>query len=241
MKKDTISSSIIYGKNAVKEALKAGKVLKVFISNSFKDQTISNLIRQNVIPQIVKSNNELNDLAGGGVHQGIVASIKPYEYTSLDQVLNSCKEEKNPILVLLDGVVDPHNLGAILRCCDIFGVKGVLIGKHDQVGLSATVAKTSAGAINYVPVVQVGNLSQTIELLKKNGFWVVAADGNSNTSYLDIKYDFPTVLVIGNEGSGISSLVLKNSDFVVKIPMYGQVNSLNASVAAGIFLSRIKS
>lgn len=239
MKKDN-STNIIYGRNAVKEALVAHRVLKVFVSNAFHEQAISKLLREAVIPQIVRSNNELNELANGGVHQGIVAVIKPYDYTPLETILKDCENVKKPILVLLDGVVDPHNLGAIIRCCDIFGVNGLLIGKHDQVGLNATVAKTSAGAINYVPIAQVGNLSQTLELLKKRGFWVVAADGNCNKSYLDLDYDFPTVLVIGNEGNGISPLVLKNSDFIVKIPMYGKVNSLNASVATGIFLSRIK-
>ncbi len=239
MKKDN-SVNIIYGRNAVKEALIAKRVIKVYVSVSFHEQGILNLLRQNAIPQIVRQNIELNELAQGGVHQGIVAVIKPYEFTSLETIVMDCEKVKNPILVLLDGVVDPHNLGAILRCCDIFGVNGLLIGKHDQVGLNATVAKTSAGAINYVPVAQVGNLSQTLEILKKKGFWVVAADGNCNRSYLDIDYDFPVVLVIGNEGSGISPLVLKHSDYVVKIPMYGKVNSLNASVATGIFLARIK-
>ena len=239
MKKE-IQQNLIYGKNAVKEALRANRVLKVFVSNAFHDQTISALLKENVIPQFVKTNDELNKLAQGGVHQGIVASIKPYEYSSIETILESCRKCERPILVMLDGVVDPHNLGAILRCCDIFGVNGLIIGKHDQVGLSPTVAKTSAGAINYVPVAQVGNLNQTIELLKKNGFWIVSADGNCDKSYLDLKYDFPTVLVIGNEGEGISKLVLKNSDFIVKIPMYGKVNSLNASVATGIFLAKIK-
>ena len=239
MKKDNLTN-FIYGRNAVKEAIVANRVLKVFVSNSFHDQAVSKLLREHVIPQVVRHNNELNDLAQGGVHQGIVAVIKPYEFTPLDKILDSCQKTKKPILVLLDGVVDPHNLGAILRCCDIFGVNGLLIGKHDQVGLNATVAKTSAGAINYVPVAQVGNLNQTLNLLKEKGFWIVAADGNCDKSYLDLDYDFPTVLVIGNEGDGISPLVLKNSDFVVKIPMYGKVNSLNASVAAGIFLAKIK-
>lgn len=239
MKKDN-SSNIIFGKNAVREALRAKRVLKVFVSNSFIDKAISNIVKEQVIPQVVKNNNELNDLAGGGVHQGIVAFIKPYEYTPLDDILRKCEGLEKPILVLLDGVVDPHNLGAILRCCDIFGVQGLLIGKHDQVGLNATVAKTSAGAINYVPVCQIGNINQTIALLKDKGFWIVAADGNCNRNYLELDYDFPTVLVIGNEGSGISPLVLKNSDFIVKIPMYGKVNSLNASVATGIFLAKIK-
>ena len=239
MKKDN-SGNTIYGRNAVKEALQAHRVLKVFVSNAFHDPAILKLLRENVIPQVVRANNELNELAQGGVHQGIVAVIKPYEFTPLDTILKSCEQVKKPILVLLDGVVDTHNLGAILRCCDIFGVNGLIIGKHDQVGLNATVAKTSAGAINYVPVAQVGNLNQTLDLLKKKGFWIVAADGNCDKSYLDLDYNFPTVLVIGNEGNGISPLVLKNSDFIVKIPMYGKVNSLNASVATGIFLAKIK-
>ena len=239
MKKDNYSN-IIYGRNAVKEALKARRVLKVYISNTFHDQAILKLLREYVIPQVVRSNNELNVFSEGGVHQGIVANIKPYEFTPLETILKNCEKESKPILVLLDGVVDTHNLGAILRCCDIFGVNGLIIGKHDQVGLNATVAKTSAGAINYVPVAQVGNLNQTIDLLKKKGFWIVAADGNCDKSYLDLDYNFPTVLVIGNEGDGISPLVLKNSDFIVKIPMYGKVNSLNASVATGIFLAKIK-
>lgn len=238
MKKDN-SPNLIYGRNATKEALRAGRVLKVYINKSFRDAEISSLLKESFIPQIVKDNNELDNLASGGIHQGIVALIKPYEYTPLEKILSDCRKTKRPVLVLLDGVVDPHNLGAILRCCDIFGVKGVLIGKHDQVGLNATVAKTSAGAINYVPVAQIGNINQTIEMLKENGFWIVAADGNCDKSYLDLKYDFPTVLVIGNEGDGISKLVLKNSDFIVKIPMYGKVNSLNASVATGIFLAKI--
>lgn len=232
--------NIIYGRNAIREALRAKRILKACLSSSFRDQAILDELKKNHIPTTTCNNNELDSLSNRGVHQGIVAYIKPYEYTPLDKVLEECKKVEKPILVLLDGVVDPHNFGAIIRCCDIFGVNGVLIGKHDQVGLTPTVAKTSAGAINYVPVVQIGNINQTIELLKKNGFWIVSADGNCSNNYHDISYDFPTVLVIGNEGEGISKLVLKNSDFIVKIPMYGKVNSLNASVAAGILLAKIR-
>ena len=233
-------NNIIYGRNAVKEALRAHRVLRVCLMESFRDAEILFLLSSNNVNITYVQRAELDRLAKDGVHQGIVAYIKPYEFTPLNEVLANCKKSNHPILVLLDGVVDPHNLGAILRCCDIFGVNGLLIGKNDQVGLTSTVAKTSAGAINYVPVVQIGNINQTIELLKKEGFWIVSADGNSNRNYSDINYDFPTVLVIGNEGSGISKLVLKNSDFIVKIPMYGKVNSLNASVATGIFLAKIR-
>ena len=149
-------------------------------------------------------------------------------------------EGKPPVVVLLDGINDPHNLGAILRSADIFGVSGVIIPKHNQVMLNATVAKTSAGAINFVPVAIANNLNQVISLMKKKGFWIVSSDGSATQNYQDIKYDFPVGLVVGSEGEGISSLVLKNSDYIVKIPMYGKVNSLNASVATGIFLSYIR-
>ena len=143
-------------------------------------------------------------------------------------------------MVLLDGINDPHNLGAILRSCDVFGVCGVIMPKHNQVMLNATVAKTSAGAINFVPVALVSNLNNAINTLKENGFWIVASDGSGKDNFQEVKYDFPTALVVGSEGQGVSQLVLKNSDFIVKIPMYGKVNSLNASVAAGIFLAEIK-
>ena len=239
MNKDN-TPNLIYGRNASREALRAKRVLKVFVSNAFHDNSILNLIKDQSTPCEVVNKQELDNMSKGGVHQGIVSKVKPYEYTPLEVILKRCKNVERPILVLLDGVVDPHNLGAILRCADVFGVNGVLIGKHDQVGLNSTVAKTSAGAINYVPVAQIGNINQTLQTLKDNGFWIVSADGNCSKSYLDMDYDFPTVLVIGNEGDGISKLVLKNSDFIVKIPMYGQVNSLNASVAAGILLARIK-
>lgn len=239
MKKEN-ANNIIFGRNPVYEALKSSRVLRIYLNKSFVDEKITNLAKSKNVPLIRAEQHELDNYSSNGVHQGVVAFIKPYEYQSLDKVLLDAQKDAHPILVLLDGVVDPHNLGAILRCCDIFGVNGLLIGKHDQVGLNATVAKTSAGAINYVPVVQIGNINQTLEKLKKAGYWIVSADGNCDKSYADITYDFPTVLVIGNEGSGISKLVLKNSDFIVKIPMYGKVNSLNASVAAGIMLSRIR-
>jgi len=235
-----MNKEIIFGRNPIEEAIKVKRVLKVYISAGFSDRELLQLLSTNAIPKVVKSNEELNALSHGGVHQGIVAEVKPYEYVSLDYLLHECSKEKNPTLVILDGINDPHNMGAVLRNCDIFGVKGVIISKHHQVPLNATVAKTSAGAINYVPVALVGNLNQTIKTLKDNGFWIVSADGSGNTSYLEVKYDFPTALVIGAEGDGISSLVLKNSDYIVKIPMYGKVNSLNASVASGILLAKIK-
>ena len=234
------NNNLIFGRNPVKEALRSNRVLKVFIVSNFNDKEI-NLLLQEKKPYIkVVSNAEL-DSKTSGVHQGIMAEIKPYEYLDLDEIIRRSRKVEVPIIVILDGINDTHNLGAILRSCDVFNVTGVIIPKHNQVPLNATVAKSSAGAINFVPVSQVSSLNQTIQKLKDNGFWVVSTDGSAKIDYTQIKYDFPVALVIGSEGKGVSSLIIKNSDYVVKIPQYGHVNSLNASVAAGILLSRIRS
>ena len=239
MKNDNMIT--IFGRNPVKEALLSNRVSRVYITNSFSDKAINPLLKEKQPVIRVVSVAELNSLSKGGVHQGILAEVKPYEYTDFEEVMRRSKKVTNPVVVLLDGIEDPHNFGAILRSCDVFGVTGVIIPKHNQVPLNATVAKSSAGAINFVPVSLVSSMQQTIQKLKDNGFWVVATDGSAKQSYLDLKYDFPVALVIGSEGKGVSQLVLKNSDYVVKIPQYGHVNSLNASVAAGILLARIRS
>ncbi len=237
MKKE--ESNLIFGRNPVKEALRANKVTKVFITNSFSDKEI-NLLLQEKKPYIkVVSSNEL-DSKCHGVHQGIMAEIKPYEYLDLDEIIRRSRKVEVPIIVILDGINDTHNLGAILRSCDVFNVSGVLIPKHNQVPLNATVSKASAGAINFVPVAQIGSVNQTLQKLKDNGFWIVSTDGSAQIDYNKLTYDFPVALVIGSEGKGVSQLVVKNSDYVVKIPQYGHVNSLNASVAAGILLARIR-
>lgn len=233
------SENLIFGRNPVREALKSGKVVRVYLTPSFAEQSILALIKERKLPINSITSKEL-DSACPGVHQGIAAEIKGYSYVSFEEVIRNSKKEEHPIIVLLDGINDPHNLGAILRSCDVFGVSGVVMPKHNEVMLNATVAKTSAGAINYVPVCVVSNLNNAIRTLKDNGFWIVSSDGSGKTNYQDLQYDFPTALVVGNEGKGVSPLVLKNSDYIVKIPMYGHVNSLNASVATGIFLARIK-
>lgn len=234
-----IIDNLIFGRNPVKEALKAQKVKTVFIQDSFSDRTILDLIKLQKVDVKRVSLNELNNKTNG-VHQGIMAEIKPYEYLDLNELIRRSKDKKVPIIVLLDGINDPQNMGAILRSCDVFDVTGIIISKHNQVPLNSTVAKTSAGAINYVPVSLVNNMNQAIDKLKENGFWVVSSDGSAKQSYTELKYDFPIALVIGSEGQGVSQLVLKNSDYIIKIPQNGHVNSLNASVAAGILLSRIR-
>ena len=236
---DNKTSNLIFGRNPVKEALRANRVVKVFVVNNFSDKEI-NLLLQEKKPYIkVVSASEL-DSRCHGVHQGIMAEIKPYEYLDLEEIIRRSRKVEVPIIVILDGINDTHNLGAILRSCDVFNVTGVIIPKHNQVPLNATVAKSSAGAINFVPVTQVSSINQTIQKLKDNGFWIVSTDGNAKLDYNQITYDFPVALVIGSEGKGVSPLIVKNSDYVVKIPQYGHVNSLNASVAAGILLARIR-
>jgi len=232
--------NVIYGRNPVKEALREMQVTHLYLEFGFKDQSILDLIQKNNISVEYRNKNDLDRLSNNGSHQGVVAKIKDFSYSSLEEIIHKAKKVDHPIIVILDGIEDPHNFGAILRSCDVFGVSGVIIPRHGNVSLNATVAKTSAGAITYVPVAIVVNLNTAIETLKQNGFWIVSSDGSGKQNYGDIKYDFPTVLVIGSEGKGVSHLVLKNSDFVVKIPQYGHVNSLNASVAAGILLSKIR-
>lgn len=238
MNKNT--DNLIFGRNPVREALKAKKIISLSMTSSFQDKEILEQIKLQKLPVKIVSNGELDNICHG-VHQGICALIKPYEYLDLNEMIRRSKNVEVPIIILLDGINDPHNMGAILRSADVFNASGLVISKHNQVPLNATVAKTSAGAINFVPVSLVNNLNQAIEKLKENGFWVVSTDGAATINYQDLKYDFPVALVIGSEGEGVSKLVLKNSDYVVKIPQSGHVNSLNASVAAGILLARIRS
>ena len=230
--------NLIYGKNPVIEAIRAKKALKVFVMSNFSDQKVLNLIKENKLNMVAISPSEMDKMCNG-VHQGIAAELKPYQTVSLEEIIIKAKKKEKKIIVMLDGIEDPHNLGAIMRSADVFEASGIILPKHNSVTLNATVAKTSAGAINYVPVAVVNNLNQAIKELKEEGFWIVSTDGSATISYSSIKYDFPVVVVIGSEGKGVSSLVLKNSDYIVKIPQFGHVNSLNASVAAGILLAEV--
>ena len=235
-----VQSDLIYGKNPVREALNGNRIKILYVAEGFQDSAFLELLKKHNVPIRRKTGGELDSMVDG-VHQGLVAEIKPYEYCSLEEIIHLGKKKENPVIVMLDGINDPHNLGAIMRSCDVFDVVGIIVKKVNQVSLNSTVAKTSAGAINYVKVAQVANLNNAIQNLKENGYWVVSTDGSGKYNYQDLKYDFPVVLVIGSEGNGVSPLVLKNSDYIVKIPMFGHVNSLNASVATAIILSRIKS
>lgn len=231
-------STIIYGRNPIESAVKAKRVKELYTLQHLAKDRLVMLAISMAVPVKFVSENSLSGMASTPSHQGFVAISEDYGTVSLDDLLSSLSKPY-PLIVLLDSLEDPQNLGAILRTCDAFGVDGVVMKNRGQVPLNGTVAKVSTGAINYVKVSTVANLSQAIEKLKDKGFWIVASDGSGILSYKDVDYRCPIGLVVGSEGFGIQPLVLKRSDFVVKIPMCGHVNSLNASVAAAILISNI--
>lgn len=229
----------IYGKNPIMEALKGASVYKVYMLNGNKDQKIFNLCRTYQVPLEFVDKKEFDRKVGKVVHQGVMAYVENYHYYSVNEILSAIPENKQPLLLMLDGLEDPHNLGAILRTCDAVGADGVIIGKNRSVGLNATVAKVSTGAIHHVKVAQVTNLTRTLEELKKKGFWIVGCELENSQDYREVDYNMPAVLVIGSEGFGMSRLVKKSCDINVVLPMVGHVNSLNASVAAAVLLYQV--
>lgn len=231
----------VYGKNVVKQLLQdEKKIYEIILLEGFRDKELEGNIKARKIPCVYMNRKKMDQKLEGN-HQGIAALIDEYKTYDIDTLINSIPENKIPLLVMLDGIEDPHNLGAILRTCDCVGADGVIIGKHRNVGLTPTVAKVSTGAIDTVKVSQVTNLSKTLQYLKTKGYWVAGTDMHNASNYTDANYDMPLVLVIGSEGSGISPLVRKNCDFCIKLPMVGKVTSLNASVACGILLYEIYS
>lgn len=233
----------IEGRNAVLEAFRAGKTIdKVFFQDGCQDGPIKSILREakktDAIIQFV-TKERLDQLSDSQKHQGVIAFAAAYEYAQVDELLEIAKKKgEAPFLILLDNIEDPHNLGAILRTANVVGAHGVIIPKRRASGLTATVAKTSAGAINYTPVAKVTNLTKTIQELKEKGMWFVCADMAGTSMYkLDLKG--PIGLVIGNEGDGVSKLVKENCDFIASIPVNGEINSLNASVATGVMAYEI--
>ena len=233
----------IEGRNAVLEAFRSGKTIdKLFVLDGCQDGPVKSIIREakktDAIINFVDK-ERLDRLAGTGHHQGVVAQAAAYEYEEVEDILKAAKDKgEAPFIFILDEIEDPHNLGAIIRTANQAGAHGVIIPKRRAVGLTATVAKTSAGAINYTPVAKVTNISKTIEDLKKQGMWFVCADMDGTTMY-DLNLTGPIGLVIGNEGSGVGRLVKEKCDFVASIPMKGDIDSLNASVAAGVLAYEI--
>ena len=233
-----VNENLIEGRNAVMEAFRAGKPIdKLFVLNGCQDGAVRSIVREakkhDTIIQFVEK-ERLSQLSETGRHQGVVAFAAAYEYSDVEDMLRLAEEKgEDPFIILLDNIEDPHNLGAIIRTANLAGAHGVIIPKRRAVGLTATVAKTSAGALNYTPVAKVTNIVKTMEDLKKKGMWFVCADMGGTTMY-DLNLKGSIGLVIGNEGEGVSRLVRENCDFIASIPMKGDIDSLNASVAAGV-------
>lgn len=238
-----IKSLVIEGRNAVLEAFRSGKPIdKLFVLDGCQDGPVRSIVREarkhDTIIQFVEK-ERLAQLSETGKHQGVIAYAAAYEYAEVEDILANAREKgEDPFIILLDNIEDPHNLGAIIRTANLAGAHGVIIPKRRAVGLTATVARTSVGALNYTPVAKVTNLAKTMEELKEQGLWFVCADMGGESMYkLNLKG--PIGLVIGNEGDGVSRLVKETCDFVASIPMKGDIDSLNASVATGVLAYEI--
>ena len=237
------NTSRIEGRNAVLEAFRSGRTVdKLFVQDGSRDGAVLTIVRearkQGTIVNFVKK-EVLNRMSETGAHQGVIAQVAAYTYSSVEDILeNARKKGEAPFIILLDGIEDPHNLGSIIRTANQAGAHGVIIPKHRSVGLTAVAAKASAGAVNYVPVAKVSNIGNVIEDLKKEGIWFACADMDGTMMY-DLNLTGPIGLVIGNEGDGVSRLVREKCDLTASIPMKGDIDSLNASVAAGVLAYEI--
>ena len=237
------SEFVIEGRNAVIEAFRSGKTIdKMFVLEHCREGSMNTVLREakkydTVINYVKKE--RLDQISETGKHQGVIAYAAAYEYASVDDILEKAEEKgEPPFVMILDDIEDPHNLGAIIRTANLAGAHGVIIPKHRAAGLTATVVKASAGAINYTPVAKVTNIAKTIEELKDKGMWFVCADMEGTAMY-DLDLKGPMGLVIGNEGKGVGRLVKEKCDFIASIPMFGDIDSLNASVAAGVLAYEI--
>lgn len=233
----------VEGRNAVLEAFRSGKAVdKLFVLERCEDGPVRTILREakkhDTMVKFVKK-ERLDQMSETGKHQGVIAMTAAYTYAEVEDILEAAREKgEPPFILLLDNIEDPHNLGAIIRTANLAGAHGVIIPKRRAAGLTAVVARTSAGALNYTPVAKVTNLKTVMEELKKEGMWFVCAD-MGGTSYYELDLKGPMGLVIGNEGEGVSRLVKENCDFIASIPMKGDIDSLNASVAAGILAFEI--
>lgn len=237
-----MKASLIMGKNPVLEAVKSGHTIEKIMIARGTEKSAGQIVaaaKDGGIPIYYAERERMDKLAEGGRHQGVLAYVSDYGYVAVADILKRAEERgETPFLVLLDGIEDPHNLGAIMRSADGAGAHGIIIPKRRAAGITSVVAKVSAGAVEYVPVARVSNLVRTIEMLKEEGFWIAAADMGA-VPYYKADLRGKIALVIGNEGSGISRLVKESCDFTVSLPMKGGVSSLNASSAAAILLYEI--
>ncbi|HBD05868.1 MAG TPA: 23S rRNA (guanosine(2251)-2'-O)-methyltransferase RlmB [Firmicutes bacterium] len=230
---------LIYGFNSIMNAIEGKrKPTKVFISdNHSSNKVIEACKKYNVAYQVVDK-RKIEQMARGKNHQGCVALIPSFRYDTLTSLLKKINEKNSALLLILDGIEDPNNFGSLIRTSSCLGIDGIIISKSHQVQVTPTVTKVSTGGEEHISIARVSNITQAINELKKHGFWIVASDGHGESFYDEIDYSGKTAIIIGSEGKGISSLVLKNSDFIAKIPMEGRITSLNAAVAGAIFLAQ---
>lgn len=231
----------VEGRNAVLELLESGKdINKIFITKGERHGSINKIIsiaKENKVILVEKEKRQMEEIAQTKNYQGVIALVPPFEYCEVEDILQEAKQKgEDPFVLILDGIEDPHNLGSIIRTAETAGVHGVIIPKRRAATVNSTVNKVSAGAVQHMKVARVTNISDTIELLKKEGLWICGTDINTSTYYYDQDLTGAIGIVIGNEGNGISQKVKKNCDFLVKIPMKGKVTSLNASVSTGIVI-----
>lgn len=227
---------IVYGKNVAKDYLTGDKqIYKIYLQDNFNDENIMDLIRKRKIKPLIADKRKISELATG-LHQGIILDVEDYKYHELSNLIN---DNETQTIIMLDHIEDPHNLGAIIRTVEAAGLDGIIIPKNRSVEVNSTVLKTSAGTAEKVKIAQVGNLNDAIATLKKQGFWIFGTDMDDASEYTKVNYNGKSAIVIGNEGKGISRLVRENCDFIIKIPMLGKVNSLNASVATGIIIYEV--
>ena len=234
----------VEGRNSVTELLKSGKdINKLYVQKGEKHGSINEIIKlakQNKVVITELDRAKLDQMSESHNHQGVIAIVPPYEYCDVDDILEYAKSKnESPFVLILDGIEDPHNLGSIIRTAECSGVHGIIIPKRRSVQVNATVNKTSAGAAQYVKVARVNNLTETIKYLKENDVWIYGTDIEGKCYYNEQKYNGGVAIVIGSEGFGMSRLVKENCDFLVKIPMVGEINSLNASVSAGILMYEV--
>ena len=240
---EEIDECVVFGRNAVKELLASGRdIEKVYIQSGEREGSVNVLIgiaSERKIPIVEVDKLKLDNLTAGAHHQGIVAMASERNYATVEDILAYAREKgEPPFIIILDGVEDPHNLGAIIRTAEASGVHGIIIPKRRSASLNATVAKSASGALEYMKVARVTNIASEIEKLKKHGIWVFGADMDGKP-YTNFDYDIPLALVIGNEGKGIGKLISSKCDEIISLPMNGKINSLNASVAAGILMYEV--
>ncbi len=238
--RETLSEGVVVGRNSVRELLKSGRSIdKIFVKSGTREGSLTVIVAEAIsrkIPVVEVTQEKLDNLSAGTNHQGVVAMAAEKEYTDVDGILAIAEERgETPLIVIADGIEDPHNMGALIRCAECAGAHGIIIPKRRNVGITATVSKASAGALEHMAIAKVTNVSATIDELKKKGLWIFAAEAGG-TAYYETDFNIPAAIIFGSEGFGVGKAIKEKSDFIVSIPMYGKVNSLNVSTAASVVL-----